>query len=51
MCMMFFNNLNRMFSQLGCIFVSGSCQMFLPTFLMFVEQHGEFEQVEFTAFE
>ena len=37
MCMMFFNNLNRMFSQLDCIFVSGSCQMFLPTFSMFLE--------------
>ena len=33
----FFNNLNRMFSQLDCIFVSGSCQMFLTTFSMFLE--------------
>ena len=37
MCMMFFNNLNRMFSQLDCIFVSGSCRMFLTTFSMFLE--------------
>ena len=35
--MMFFNHLNRMFSQLDCIFVSGSCQMFLTTFSMFLE--------------
>ena len=63
MCMMFFNNLNGMFSQLDCILFLEVAKCFCRRFRcfrnlmrrcewtrMFLEQHGEFKEVEFTPF-